>query len=111
MVKTTTASGELVFTIFSAVAQCERRLMQERTRAGRSAARARGRKGGRKPINPDEPRVQMAKAMHTDQRVSMADSCRTLNIARATLSRDLALKPGSRTSGLRINISDLSRAV
>jgi Resolvase, N terminal domain len=48
---TTTASGELVFNLFSALAQFEQRLIQERTRAGLTAARARGRrKGGRKPL-------------------------------------------------------------
>jgi len=59
-VDTTTASGELVFHIFSALAQFERRLIQERTKAGLAAARARGRKGGRKPISPNDPRVQTA---------------------------------------------------
>src|SRR5262249_61086047 len=44
-IDTTTASGELVFHIFSALAQFERRLIQERTRAGLAAARARGRRG------------------------------------------------------------------
>jgi DNA invertase Pin-like site-specific DNA recombinase len=50
VIDTTTASGELTFTIFSALAQFERRLIQERTKAGLSTARARGRKGGRKPV-------------------------------------------------------------
>jgi DNA invertase Pin-like site-specific DNA recombinase len=57
-IDTTTASGELMFNIFSALAQFERRLIQERTRAGLSAARARGRKGGRKPLDPEDPRVR-----------------------------------------------------
>ena len=92
MIDTTTASGELVVNIFSALAQFERRLIQERTRAGLSAARARGRKGGRKPINPNEPRIQMAKTMHKDKRVSIADICKTLNISRATFYRYLALE-------------------
>jgi DNA invertase Pin-like site-specific DNA recombinase len=91
MIDTTTASGELVFNIFSALAQFERRLIQERTRAGLSAARARGRKGGRKPINPDNPRVQMAKTMHKDKSVSIADICQTLHISRATFYRYLTL--------------------
>lgn len=91
IIDTTTASGELVFNIFSALAQFERRLIQERTRAGLSAARARGRKGGRKPINPDAPRVQMAKAMHKDKSVSIGDICQTLNISRATFYRYLTL--------------------
>ena len=46
-IDTTTASGELVFNIFSSMAQFERRLIQERTNAGLNAARARGRRGGR----------------------------------------------------------------
>src|SRR5436309_13841436 len=48
-IDTTTASGELIFYIFSALAQFERRLIQERTRAGLAADRARGKKGGRQP--------------------------------------------------------------
>lgn len=47
-IDTTTASGELIINIFSSLAQFERRLIQERTRSGLDAARARGRKGGRK---------------------------------------------------------------
>ncbi len=94
MIDTTTASGELVFNIFSALAQFERRLIQERTRAGLCAARARGRKGGRKPIDSEEPRVQMAKAMHKDKSVGITDICQTLNISRATFYRYLALEEG-----------------
>lgn len=95
IIDTTTASGELVFHIFSALAQFERRLMQERTRAGLAAARARGRRGGRKPLDPQAPRVQMAKAMHQDKRVSVADICQTLNISRATFYRYLTLRAES----------------
>ena len=46
-IDTTTASGELIFNIFSSLSQFERKLIQERTQIGLSAARARGRKGGR----------------------------------------------------------------
>src|SRR5213078_4137961 len=49
-IDTTTASGELIFHIFTALAQFERRLVQERTKAGLTAARARGRTGGRPPV-------------------------------------------------------------
>ena len=52
-IDTTTASGELIFNIFSSLAQFERRLIQERTKAGLDAARARGRQGGRKKV--EEP--------------------------------------------------------
>ena len=49
-VDTTTPGGTLVFHLFGALAQFERDLIRERTRAGLDAARARGRKGGRKPV-------------------------------------------------------------
>src|SRR5512136_1817425 len=62
-IDTTTASGELIFHIFTALAQFERKLIQERTRAGLEAARARGRLGGRKPMPVDDPRVQTARTL------------------------------------------------
>ena len=90
-VDTTTASGELVFHIFSALAQFERRLIQERTKAGLAAARARGRKGGRKPISPNDPRVQTAKTMHRDKEMAIGNICKTLGISRSTFYRYLAM--------------------
>jgi len=49
-IDTTTAGGRLVFHVFGALGQFERDLIRERTKAGLSAAAARGRKGGRKPV-------------------------------------------------------------
>jgi len=86
-IDTTTASGELIFHIFTALAQFERKLTQERTRAGLDAARARGRLGGRRPMPVSDPRVQTAKKMHLDKSVSVPDICKTLRISRATLYR------------------------
>src|SRR5207249_1874844 len=91
-IDTTTASGELIFHIFSALAQFERRLIQERTQAGLSAARARGRKGGRKPLDVELPRVQMAKVMYEDKRVRIKDIWQTLKISRSTFYRYLAMQ-------------------
>lgn len=48
-IDTTTAGGKLVLHIFGALAEFEHNLIRERTLAGLAAARARGRKGGRKP--------------------------------------------------------------
>jgi len=78
-----------VFNLFSALAQFERRLIQERTKAGLDAARARGRKGGRKPIAPDDPRILMAKTMHNDKGMKINDICKTLKISRTTFYRYL----------------------
>ena len=74
-IDTTTASGELVFNIFSSMAQFERRLIQERTQAGLSAARARGRVGGRPKISADHPKVIAAKKMHQDKHISIDEIC------------------------------------
>ena len=97
VIDTTTASGELVFHIFSALAQFERRLIQERTRAGLAAARARGKRGGRRPIRPDDQRVRMACTMYADPSLTMVDICRVLGISQATFYRYIAL--GRRPTG------------
>ncbi len=55
----TTANGRLVFGIFAALAEFERELIAERTRAGLAAARARGRLGGR-PRKMDRAMLRMA---------------------------------------------------
>lgn len=91
VIDTTTASGELIFNIFSSLAQFERKLIQERTRAGLEAARARGKKGGRKRISPVNPKVLTAKRMHKNHGMSINDICKTLNISRASFYRYLSL--------------------
>ncbi|MCB9092710.1 MAG: recombinase family protein [Halobacteriovoraceae bacterium] len=93
-IDTTTASGELIFNIFSSLAQFERRLIQERTRAGLSVARARGKLGGRKPILSNDPRVKTAKRMHEDKSIKIEEICKTLRISRPTLYRYLSLAKG-----------------
>lgn len=90
-IDTTTASGELVFHIFSALAQFERRLIQERTRAGLQVARARGKHGGRKPLRPEDPRVQMASTLYANSRLTVSKMCHTLRISQATFYRYVAL--------------------
>jgi DNA invertase Pin-like site-specific DNA recombinase len=89
MSPTSVAVPCIFFNIFSALAQFERRLIQERTKAGLDGARARGRKGGRKPLDADAPRIRMAKTMHTDQGMKISDICKTLKISRATFYRYL----------------------
>ncbi len=90
-IDTTTASGEMIFNIFGTLAQFERRLIQERTQAGLTAARARGRKGGRPKILKDDPRVQMAKKMSKNMSISISEICSTLKISRASYYRYLGI--------------------
>ncbi|AIL64803.1 DNA-invertase hin [Rickettsiales bacterium Ac37b] len=91
-IDTTTASGEFVFNIFSSLSQFERRLIQERTIAGLSAARARGRLGGRKKTLATNPKVLTAKKMHQDHKMSINDICSILKISRATFYRYISLE-------------------
>jgi DNA invertase Pin-like site-specific DNA recombinase len=90
-IDTTTASGELIFNIFSSLAQFERRLIQERTLAGLEAARTRGKQGGRKKIENTDPKVLMAKKMHLDHAMNIRDICKTLQISRTSFYRYISL--------------------
>jgi len=90
-IDTTCASGELIFNIFSALAQFERRLIQERTKAGLAAARARGRNGGRPKIGAEETKVVLAKKLHADKSLEIDDICKTLRMSRSTFYRYLRL--------------------
>ena len=60
-IDTTTASGKPIFGIFAALAEFERELVRERTKAGLAAARARGRKGGRR-FDLTKTQVRLAQA-------------------------------------------------
>ena len=84
-------AGELTFHVFSNLAQFERRLIQERATAGLTAARARGRLGGRRPITGTGPRVQAAKRLNQDLSLGIDEICQTLWIFRSTLCRYLAI--------------------
>lgn len=85
---TTTNGGKLFFHIFGALAEFERSLIQERTRAGLEAARARGRIGGRKEkLNPAQ--VATLKAMYESKAHALGEICRTFNITKPTLYRYL----------------------
>ena len=91
-IDTTTANGKLIFHIFTALAEFERDLIRERTRAGLTAARARGRLGGRPAMEASDPRIKTAKTLHADKRMPIADICQTLKISRPTLYRWLSVK-------------------
>jgi DNA invertase Pin-like site-specific DNA recombinase len=95
-IDTSTATGNLVFQIFGALAEFERNLIRERTVAGLQAARARGRKGGRPRRNPASGRVAMAKRMYHDRTISVPEILKTLNISKATLYRWVNMSGGNR---------------
>jgi DNA invertase Pin-like site-specific DNA recombinase len=91
-IDTTTPGGKLIFHIFGALAEFERDLIQERTRAGLEAARARGQIGGR-PKVLTEKKAAIARALYADKRNTINEICKTLNISRMTLYRYLKTKP------------------
>lgn len=86
-INTTTPGGKLIFHIFGALAEFERNLIRERTMAGLSAARDRGRVGGR-PSSLTAAKKRQAKKMRGDG-VPMTEIAEVLNIARSTLYRNL----------------------
>jgi DNA invertase Pin-like site-specific DNA recombinase len=93
---TGTPGGELVFHIFAALAQFERRLIQERTRAGLAAARARGRVGGRRR-KLTELQARMAREMYDSRKHTVADIARTFGVTRPTIYRELGMSNNSST--------------
>jgi DNA invertase Pin-like site-specific DNA recombinase len=93
-IETATAGGRLVFHIFASLAEFERAIIRERTRAGLDAARARGRKGGRPPALTARE-LTAAKAMLADPTLTVEDVARQLRVAPSTLYRHL---PGGRSA-------------
>jgi DNA invertase Pin-like site-specific DNA recombinase len=85
-IDTTTSGGKLVFHIFGALAEFEREIIRERTKAGLTAARERGKTGGR-PKALTEKQVQILHQLAADRTTSVQDICRTLGISRKTFYR------------------------
>jgi DNA invertase Pin-like site-specific DNA recombinase len=83
-IDTTSPGGKLVFHIFGALAEFERNLIRERTRAGLEAARARGRKGGR-PKRLNAQQRALAVDLYQQRKHSVEEICRTLGISKPTL--------------------------
>lgn len=90
---TTTPGGRLVFHVFGSVAEFERDIIRERTMAGLEAARARGRKGGRKPAM-DSTQVELARRMLKDPETTVLEVARTFGVSEATIYRRVgAVRP------------------
>jgi DNA invertase Pin-like site-specific DNA recombinase len=82
-IDTTTSGGKLIFHIFASLAEFERDIIRERTHAGLSSARARGRKGGR-PKGIDEKKRKAALALKKDPGRSVKEICDILGMSRNT---------------------------
>src|SRR5262249_57781235 len=74
---------QLIFHIFASLAEFERDLIRERTNAGLTAARARGRKGGR-PKGVDEKKRKAALALKRDPNYTVKEICDIVGISRNT---------------------------
>jgi DNA invertase Pin-like site-specific DNA recombinase len=98
---TTSPSGRLVFGIFAALAEFERELIRERTIAGLAAARARGRKGGRK-FALTKAQVRLAQAAMANRDTSVSDLAAELGIRPVTLYRYVGPNGELRENGERV---------
>jgi len=87
-IDTTTAQGVLVFHLFSALAEFERALIRERTRAGLAAAKRMGRTGGR-PAKLLDDDLDIAKTLLANPDITVADVADRLGVSPATLYRYL----------------------
>ncbi|QMW03334.1 recombinase family protein [Spirosoma foliorum] len=83
-IDTSTPTGKLVFHLFGALAEFERNLIKERTMAGLTAARARGRQGGRPKSLSDDKR-QLVIDLYQQKKLTVKKICEMMNISKPTL--------------------------
>lgn len=100
-IDTTSAAGKLVFGIFAALAEFERELISERTKAGLASARARGRKGGR-PYKMTPAKLRLAMAAMGHKETSVSALCEELGITRQTLYRHVSPQGELRPDGAKL---------
>ena len=99
-IDTSSAAGELVFHVFGAIAQFERRLIAERTKDGIAAARARGKRPGRQPLDTDK----IAAALKlVEAGLSPTDAAKQVGLGRSTVYRELGRAGIERTPGFGID--------
>jgi len=93
-IDTTTPGGRLVFHVFGAMAEFEADLIRERTTAGLAAARARGRRGGRKSVLTPA-KIDAARQMHAARKLTVKEIAQVLGVSRASVYRALAKPSGT----------------
>ena len=86
-IDTTTAQGRLIFNIFASLAEFEKDLISERTQAGLSAARARGRTGGRPKGLSEKAEItaRAAESLYKEKQLTVKEITERLGIAKSTL--------------------------
>jgi DNA invertase Pin-like site-specific DNA recombinase len=100
-IDTTQPAGKLVFGIFAALAEFERELISERTKAGFASARARGRKGGALfKMTPAKVRLAMAAMGQRETKVGVL--CKELGVTRQTLYRHVSPDGALRADGKKL---------
>jgi DNA invertase Pin-like site-specific DNA recombinase len=100
-IDTTTPAGKLIFGIFAALAEFERELIAERTKAGLAAARARGRRGGA-PYKMTPAKVRLVMAAMGQPETHIGALCRELGVTRQTLYRHVGPDGALRPDGKRL---------
>jgi DNA invertase Pin-like site-specific DNA recombinase len=83
-IDTTTSTGQLMFHLFGALSEFEKNLINERSKAGLNAARARGKLGGR-PKSLDHNQRQLVVKLYNDRQHSIAEICQMMSISKPTL--------------------------
>jgi DNA invertase Pin-like site-specific DNA recombinase len=94
-IDTSSPGGKLIFHVFAALAEFERDLIRERTRAGLAAARARGRVGGRPSVWTAEKREQAERMLAAGKSVSTV--AKVLGVSRASVYRGTCAWSSSRS--------------
>jgi DNA invertase Pin-like site-specific DNA recombinase len=85
-IDTSSAAGELIFHVFGAIAHFERRLISERTKDGVAAARAKGKRPGRQPL--DMKKVEAAIKL-IEAKTPPAEAAKQLGLGRSTVYREM----------------------
>jgi DNA invertase Pin-like site-specific DNA recombinase len=86
-IDTSTPMGRFFFRILASISELERDILSERTKAGLSSARARGRKGGRPKV--PEKKVELALKMYSSKQYSIREIVEATGISQATLYRNI----------------------